>query len=321
MAQDLYAVLGVAKGADAETIKKAYRKLAQQLHPDKNPGKADVEARFKAVNQAYNVLSDPKKRKLYDEFGEDGLREGFDPERARAYQQWSSRGGRGGGGPNVWTSGEGVRLEDLFGGAVPGGRVGDAGDMFGDLFGRGRRSRGPAKGGDLESELSIDFASAVRGSTMELRLGSGKEITVRIPPGAAEGSRIRIPGQGAPSPNGGPAGDLVVLLHVEPHPFFRREEDDLHLDVPVTVPEAFMGAKIRVPTVDGFVSLRVPEGTQSGNVLRVRGKGVVRKGKTPGDLYVHFQVRIPTDRSPETVALIEQLAAQQTEDPRGELKF
>jgi curved DNA-binding protein len=327
MADDLYGVLGVSRDADADAIKKAYRKLAQKLHPDKNPGNKQVEARFKSVNQAYDVLSDAKKRKLYDEFGEEGLREGFDADRVRAYKQWSSRQGGGGRGrgSSVWSDGEGggIRIEDLFGGAVPGGQANATSDLFGDLFGRrGQQGRrGPVKGGDLESEITIDFASAVKGATMDLRASDGKSFTVRIPPGATEGSRIRVPGQGALSPNGGPSGDLMLLVHVEPHPFFRREGDDLHLDVPVTVSEAYRGAKIRVPTTDGFVSLRVPEGTQSGGVLRVRGKGVHRKGKTPGDLYVHFLVRVPTSRSPEVAAIIDQLAAHEGDDPRTELKF
>ncbi len=327
MADDLYTVLGVPRSADADTIKKAYRKLAQKLHPDKNPGNKQVETRFKAVNQAYDVLSDEKKRKLYDEFGDEGLREGFDPDRVRAYKQWASQqGGRrsSAGGGNVWSNVEGVRIEDLFNNPS-GSNAGGMGDIFGDLFGRARQRRGgPAKGQDLESEVTIDFVSAVNGATLELRpsgAGSGEPVTVRIPPGASDGSRLRIPRQGAPSPNGGPPGDLLLLVHVEPHPFFRREEDDLHVDVPITLKEAYGGAKIRVPTPDGFVSLRVPEGTQSGNVVRVRGKGVGRKGHEPGDLYVRFMVRIPEDRSPETAQLIEQLAGKQMEDPRRDLKF
>jgi len=323
MAEDLYRVLGVPKNADADAIKKAYRKLAQKLHPDKNPGNAQVEARFKAVNQAYDVLSDQKKRTLYDEFGEEGLREGFDPARARAYKQWSTQqGGRGG-----WTGtvdGSQVRLEDLFGNAGAGGR-GGIGDMFGDLFGqRAPRPRGPRKGEDLTAEVTIDFVSAVRGATLQLNpSGESEPVTVRIPAGAAEGSRVRIAGHGMASPNGGPQGDLLLVIHVEPHKFFRREGDDLHLDLPITVPEAYRGAKVKVPTPDGSVSLKVPEGTQSGNVLRVRGKGVAKKGKTAGDLYVHFLVRVPASRSATVLALIDDLAAATADepDPRAELVF
>jgi curved DNA-binding protein len=319
MAEDLYGVLGVAKDADADVIKKAYRKLAKDLHPDKNPGNQQAEMRFKTVNHAFDVLSDPAKRKLYDEFGEEGLREGFDAERVRAYRQWSTRqgGARGGGGDPF---AQGVRLEDLFGGQQGGAQ--GFGDMFGDLFGRNQgRRRGPMKGQDLESEATIDFASAVRGTTVELhpRGGAGAPVQVRIPPGAAEGSRVRIPGQGGPSPNGGPAGDLVLEIHVQPHPHFRREGEDLHLDLPLTVAEAYGGAKVRVPTVDGSVSLKVPPRSQSGSVVRLRGKGVAMKGKPPGDLYVHFVVHAPTGESPELAALIEKLAEHQTDDPRKDI--
>jgi curved DNA-binding protein len=318
MADDLYAVLGVPKNADTGTIKKAYRKLAGKLHPDKNPGDKAIETRFKQVNHAYDVLGDTKKRKLYDEFGEEGLREGFDPERVRAYRDWGSRQrpgtGRGGDG-----SGQTFDLEDMLGGASGGG----FGDLFGDLMGRGRRARGPLRGADLESEITIDFASAVRGATLELH-PQGQEsapVTVRIPAGASEGSRVRIAGQGAPSPNGGPRGDLVLTIHVTPHPHFRREGDDLHLDLPVTIAEAYHGAKVTVPTVDGSVTLKIPEGTQSGNVVRLRAKGVVKKGRAPGDLYVHFLVQIPKDRGEELSKLIDRIAQLQTDDPRRDIRL
>ncbi len=326
MASDLYAVLGVPKTADADAIKKAYRKLAKELHPDRNPGNAKTEARFKEVNHAFDVLGDPAKRKIFDEFGEEGLREGFDPERARAYSQWAGQQ-RGGGGfrggrhpPGGGT--EEINLEDLFSGRVGGGgAAGGVGDMFGDLFGRGRRTRGPSKGQDFESQVTIDFISAVRGTTLELRpQGATAPTVVRIPPGAAEGSRVRIAGQGGPSPNGGPSGDMILEIHVEPHRFFRREGDDLHLDVPVTVAEAYQGAKVKVPTIDGAVTLKVAARTQSGTVVRVRGKGVVRKDKTPGDLYVHYQVHVPTGDDPELHSIMEKLALLQPEDPRRDIR-
>ncbi|HEX8796011.1 MAG TPA: J domain-containing protein [Polyangiaceae bacterium] len=323
MAEDLYSVLGVAKTADADVIKKAYRKLASQLHPDKNPGNKKAEDRFKQVNHAYDVLSDAKKRKLYDEFGEEGLREGFDADRVRAYKEWATRqGARGGAGGYGGRGGEQVDLEELFsqqGGAGPGG----FGDLFGDLFSRARRQRGPVKGPDLESEITIDFASALRGAMLELRpqgLG-GAPVTVRIPAGADEGSRVRIAGQGAPSPSGGARGDLVLTIHVTPHSHFRREGDDLHLDLPVTVSEAFHGAKVKVPTIDGSVSLKVPEKTQSGQMVRLRGKGVARKGRTPGDLYVHFLIQIPTEGGSDVARLVDEMSKFQTGDPRENIRL
>jgi len=323
MADDLYSVLGVAKSAEADAIKKAYRKLAGKLHPDKNPGNKKAEEHFKKVNHAYDVLGDAKKRKLYDEFGEEGLREGFDPERVRNYRDWSSRQGPGGqGGRGGFQGGQTVDIEDLFGQAGS-GQAGGFGDLFGDIMSRSRRQRGPVKGPDLGSEVTIDFASALRGATLELRPQGpvGSPVTVRIPAGADEGSRVRIPGQGGASPNGGAKGDLVLTIHVTPHPHFRREGDDLHLDLPLTVGEAYHGARIKVPTTDGSVTLKVPERTQSGGKLRLRGKGVSKKGRPDGDLYVHFLVQIPTDGSPEVGKLVDELAKHQTDDPRADIQL
>jgi len=314
MAEDLYGILGVPKGADEAEIKKTYRKMAKTLHPDKNPGDSKAEARFKKVNHAFDVLSDPKKRKLYDEFGEEGLRDGFDAEKVRAYKQWSSQQGAGGGGGG----GRGARLEDLFGGNAPQGT--DFSEFLGDIFTRGgRRSRGPTPGADLQASVTIDFASAVRGTMVELRTqGASAEsepLKVRIPQGADDGSRVRITGQGAPSQNGGPPGDLLLDIQVSPHAFFRREDDDLHLDLPITVVEAMRGGKVKVPTVDGAVTLKVTPGTQSGATARLKGKGVTRKGHT-GDLYVHYQVHVPTKTTPELEALLAAVEKLPQEDPR-----
>jgi curved DNA-binding protein len=310
MAEDLYATLGVSKDADAAALKRSYRKLAKDLHPDRNPGNAPAEARFKAVNHAYEVLSDDGKRKLYDEFGEEGLRDGFDPARARAYRQYARQGGAG--------SGSRPRIEDLFGEQGGGG---DVNDVFGDLFGRasrGRRRRPDVRGADLESAISIDFLAAARGTTLELRpRGPDSEpIKVRIPPGAEEGNRVRIAGQGGPSPTGGVTGDLILLLHVQAHPRLKRDADDLRLDVPITLKEAYHGAKIHVPTLDGSVTVKVPPRTQSGTRLRLRGKGIARKDREPGDLYVQFLVHLPT--GDEAGPLIDQL---EQDDPRADFKL
>jgi curved DNA-binding protein len=313
MSDDFYAVLGVPKNAEPDAIKKAYRKLARDLHPDRNPGNKEAETRFKAVNRAYETLHDPKKRALYDEFGEEALREGFDPAKARAYRSWQSQGGVPSGGG--FGGARQVNLEDLFGGAYAQGGF-DTADL-GDLFGRARR-RGPTKGHDLEQEITVDFETAVRGTTIQLRNPDSHEtVTVRIPPGAEEGSRVRIAAQGAQSPNGGPTGDLVLVIHVRPHPVFKREGDDLHLEVPIRVTEAVKGTKVKVPTFDGPISVKVPPGTQSGTVLRVRGKGVSRKGRPQGDLYIRFMVHVPVARNDREAAEINRVVDElgRFEDP------
>ncbi len=310
MATDFYAVLGVPKDADSATLKKAYRKLARDLHPDKNQGNKAKEQRFKDVNRAYEALGDEKKRKLYDEFGEEALREGFDADKQRSYRQWQGNGGGG-------ARSGGVNLEDLFSGGMPGG---DGGDPFADLFGRGSRRRAPSKGRDYEQALTIDFVSAVKGTTLQLRNpGSAEPVTVRIPPGADEGSRVRIKGHGERPASGGPAGDLILVLHVEEHLLFERKGDDLYLNVPVSVSEAVKGGKVKVPTFEGDVTVKVPPGTQSGTKLRVRGKGVVRKGRDPGDLYLVFMVHVPVSDSPELLEIIERLATLETTDLRVNL--
>lgn len=322
MAEDFYAILGVKRDADADAIKKAYRKLARDLHPDKNPGNKSAEDRFKKVNRAYEALGDEKKKKLYDEFGEEALREGFDADKARQYKQWQERARNGGGGGfRGGYSGGPVNLEDLFGGDMPGGHVDfGGGGGFGDFFGRQQRRRGPMRGQDFEQALTVDFASAVKGTTIQLRRPDAAEpVSVRIPAGAADGSRVRIPGQGGAGANGGPPGDLILVIHVEPHPLFERDDNDLLLDVPITVSEAIKGAKVKVPTFEGDVTIKVPAGTSSGTKLRLRGKGVARKGKEPGDLYVRFMVQVPKGAGAKLEELADELAKLETDDVRAKL--
>jgi curved DNA-binding protein len=315
MPPDLYSELGVSRDASPDEIKKAYRKLAAQLHPDKNPGDTKAEARFKTVNRAHQVLSDQEKRKIYDEFGEEGLREGFDVQAARAY-----RSGFGGGRARARAGG--VNVEDLFGGEGP---QGGFGDLFGDLFGgRARRGAGGGanmKGSDVASEVSIDFVSAIKGAELRLRLqDGGDEVTVRIPAGAGDGDKVRIPGHGQPGPFGGPPGDLILTIRVQPHQFFDREGLDLYLDLPITIGEAFHGAKVRVPTPDGPVTLSVPKRAQSGQVARLKGKGVQRKSEQ-GDLFVRFLVRYPGEGGTEVEKAIEALEKHLQTDLRAGIQF
>jgi curved DNA-binding protein len=317
MATDFYAELGVPRTASQEEIRKAYRKLATKFHPDKRPGDKAAEAKFKTINRAHQVLGDEKQRKLYDEFGEDGLREGFDADAMRAYRSAGARTrSRRGAGPS--------NLEDLFGGAGGAG----IGDLFGDLFGaraqaaqRGGVGRQPLKGPDVASEVTVDFAQALAGISLKLRLqDGGEELTVRIPPGAADGDKVRLRGHGAPGPQGGPAGDLVLTIRVQPHPHFERDGLDLYLDLPISVGEAYRGAKIRVPTPQGDVTLTVPAHAQSGQALRLKERGV-KRGEKVGDLYVRFQVRLPEGESKELTRAIEVLDKATSPELRASIRF
>lgn len=305
MAADYYRELGVSRGASVDEVKKAYRKLAAELHPDKNPGNAAAEARFKRVNSAYHVLSDRKKRALYDEFGEEGLREGFNPEAARAYKN-ATAGGR------VPFEGGSFNVDDLF---SSGG--GGFGDFMGDLFGgRSTRRRGPARGADLASEVTVDFASAVGGTTVSFQRDRGDPVSVRIPPGADDGDRVRVAGQGAPGPGGGPSGDLIITIRVRPHSHFEREGLDLYLDLPVKAGEAFHGAKVPVPTPGGEVSLKVPAHAQSGQVVRLKGRGVRKKNEV-GDLFVRLLIVLPERENEELSDAIDTLTDATPDDVRA----
>ncbi len=317
MARDLYSVLGVPRDAEEDAVKKAFRKLAMKFHPDKNPGK-DNESRFKEINHAYEILSDKKRRGLYDEFGEASLQQGFDEERARLMRQFGQQRGRAGRAAGPGGPGGSFDANDVFGQA-------DLGDLFGDLFGGARRggaARPPrGKGRDVEAEVTIEFAAAVKGTELGLTTEDGGEpVTVRIPPGVADGNRLRIVGHGGRGAGGAPPGDLLLTIHVQPHPQFKREGDDLYLDVPITIGEAYRGDKVRVPTPDGEVTLKVPARTQTGQVTRLRGKGVARKGKEPGDLYVKFLVHVATVEDPEVAKAVD-LIDTRVGDVRGTLRF
>jgi len=307
--QDFYALLGVARSASAEEIKKAYRKLARKYHPDRNPNDKQAEERFKDISHAADVLGDKEKRKRYDEFGVQGLREGFNPDAARAYQSWGGAGGPGGhpGGPG---GGRVIDFEELLGRAARGqagrggraqpGNFGGMEDLFGGVmdgvFGRGGNRQPRETTHDLVSEIQVGFVEALRGveKTLTYRIPgetSERTIQVRIPAGVADGGRVRLKRQGADG------GDLVLEVHVGSHPLFKRDGSDLLLELPITVGEAYRGAKVSVPTLDGEVSLRVPPGTRSGTKLRLRGKGAPGgKDKPAGDLIVQLMIRLPADQ-------------------------
>jgi curved DNA-binding protein len=311
VAVDFYKELGVSRTASADEIKKAYRKLASELHPDKHPGNAAIESRFKAVNRANQVLSDKKKRALYDEFGEEGLREGFHPAQARAYRRATSGG--------VGVGNGAVAFEDLFTTASRSG----LGDLMGDLFGgrAGARRKVPTRAADLSSDVTVDFADAIRGTTVQLQQRDGGEpVKVRIPPGAGDGDRVRVAGHGTPGRGGSEPGDLLITVRVRPHAYFEREGLDLRLDLPVTVAEAYRGAKVTIPTPEGPVGLKLPAHAQSGQVVRLKGRGVRRKEQV-GDMLVRILIRLPENDSAATEEALDALSTPIADRVRADLRL
>ena len=387
--KDYYKALSVPKDASQADIKKAYRRLARELHPDKNPGDAKAENRFKEVSEAYDVLSDPSRRKEYDEartlFGTGGFGPGG----------YSPGGFRSGGGTGP--AGAPFDLGDLFagsGGRTTTGTAGPGGfsDILGGLFGSGRGGGGgrrggvPTRGADVETEVTLDFTEAVSGVTLPLQLASpstcrtcggngarpgtsprlcpvclgtglvtrnqgafafsepcrecrgtghiiddpcpdcrgtgvttqSRTITVKVPGGVSDGQRIRVAGKGSPGARGAPSGDLFVRVHVRPHELFGRKGDDLTLLLPLSFPEAALGSTVRVPTLDGAVSLRIPAGTSSGRTFRVRGKGVPARARV-GDLLVTVEVAVPEELGPEAREALEKYAVAQPDDPRPQV--
>lgn len=320
MADDYYGVLGVSREAEADVLKRAYRKLAKDLHPDKNPGDPKVEARFKAVNHAYSVLCDPEKRALYNEFGEPGLRPRFDARQARAQRKAGAAKANGAPAhaqarPPAATNAKvtHVKLRSVADDAIPAGpRSGF--DVLGDIF--GGRKKSAVRGADYEAEITVDFADALAGTRLDLRgLPDAFPLVLDVEPGTDDGARLYVPGRGAPSMGGGEPGDLVVHVRVRPHPYFRRDREGLHLDLPLTLAEAYFGTKLEVPTGDGRVQLKVPPFTASGSVLRLKGKGI-KGAHGPGDLFVHFRVQVPTGDAPGLAQWVEASKRFQTKDPR-----
>ena len=292
--KDFYKILGVDKKSTADEIKKKYRALARDLHPDKNQGDTALEEKFKAVSEAYDILSDAKKRAEYDE--------------ARSlFERGGFRAPTGGGSQGDFS--------DIFGGGNPQ-------DIFANLFGGGGR-RGPRKGQDLQTEATITFKEAAFGTTLELRLsadgGPSQNISARVPAGVNDGAKIRVKGKGS-SGEAGP-GDLFILLHVKPHTIFSRKGENIAITVPVSFTEAALGADIKVPTLAGEeVTLRLAPGTSNGRVLRVKGRGIT-KGATTGDLLVTVEVQVPAKLEGAALDALQKYAEVVAEqDVRAELK-
>lgn len=284
MAETLYDMLGVKKNATADDIRKTYRKLARKHHPDVNPGNKGAEDKFKKISSAYEVLSDEKRRAAYDEFGEESLAGNFDAAKAREYAKWQ--------GTRQQRSSQ---FED-----------GPSEFDFSEFF--GRQQRGPSRGHDLQASMAMDLRQALEGAEISLDVPGQGSQRVRIPPGAADGSTIRLAGKGGPGPRGGPAGDLIIAISVRPHPLVRRDGLDLAMDVPVTLDEAYNGASIDVPTFNGSVVVKVPARTQNGAKLRLRGKGVARK-ETHGDLILSLIVKMPDKADDALAAAIKESAS------------
>jgi molecular chaperone DnaJ len=395
MAEDFYQLLGVARTAPADEIKKAYRKLAKKYHPDMNPGNKAAEDKFKQISVANEVLSDPKKRALYDEFGEDAIKMGFDQKKAEAFRAYRSSGMGGGGG-----SGGGGGFD--FGGTADVNSIFEQifrgmGGMGGfDPFGGGATASASAEAGrpasargeDLTARVQVTLPEAIKGvervldvtrpgrcptchgsgdqgkpgkcptcnGTGRTRSGRGplsfsgacptcagtgkaakpcpecdgagvveetQRLTVKIPPGVENGSQVRVPGQGAAGTRGGPPGDLYLQTEVQEHPVVRREGQDLHMDLPITVPEAMLGAEVRVPTFDGDVTVTVPADSQSGRKLRLRGRGVpaLKSGGARGDLYLTLRVMVPPAGSAEAKAAVEALKDAYRQDVRADVRL
>ena len=321
--KDFYAVLGVSKDVSEADLKKTYRKLARQYHPDSNPGDAAAEAKFKEISEAYSVLSDKEQRKEYDQV------------RAMGSGARFTAGGPGGQGGfedvfgGMFGGGGGAGQRTRFGQGGAGGAGGGFEDILGGMFGGGgfgqntggfRGFGGPTKGRDVSATTTLDFATAIAGDTVKLAQGNGRPVTVRIPAGVADGQKIKLRGRGEQSPDGGEAGDLVVTVSVRKHPVFERDGQNLRVDVPVTFVEAALGATIQVPTLGGDpVKLRVAPGTPSGRVLRVKGRGVPGKNGT-GDLLATVQVAVPSHLSDKAREALDALAAAlPDEDPREDL--
>lgn len=308
--RDPYSVLGVAKSANEGEIKSAYRKLAKKLHPDVNPGNKEVEQRFKEVTAAYDLLSDKEKRGKYDrgEINADGTPR-YDSAFHRAYSQPGGGGGARGG------------FEYSHGG---GG--GDFEDIFADLFGRARRGGGgrrthsahstQVKGNDVQYTVQVSFAEAAKGIRRRITLYDGKSLDVTIPPGTEDGQTLRLRGQGMPGLGGG-AGDAYVTVHVQQDPIFDRQGHDIHVTVPVTIDEAILGGKIRVPTIDGPVAVSVPPGSNTGSRLRLKGKGVAKpQGAGRGDQIVYLEVVLPEKPDDELRSFLQGWALRHPYDVR-----
>ncbi len=299
--KDPYEILGVARTASSEDIQKAYRRLAKKLHPDLNPGNKEAEERFKEVSLANDILSDAEKRKKFDS----GEIDAFGAERPRQsyYKDYAAQAGAGH--PYENPSG----FADFA----------DADDIFAELFRRQAQQSRRRRGADLHYRLTIEFLDATKGASKRLTLPDGGTLDVTIPPGIQDGQILRLRGKGGPSGGEGEAGDALVEISITPHRFFTRVGDDIHLELPVTLAEAFLGSHVKVPTPTGPVMLKVPKGSNTGSILRLKGKGVPRQGGH-GDELVKLKVMLPTEPHPELETFLSNWTAGKSYDPRRDMQ-
>ncbi|MBI5238560.1 MAG: DnaJ domain-containing protein [Deltaproteobacteria bacterium] len=284
--KDYYQILGVNKGAAEDEIKKAYRNLARKYHPDLHPEKRqEMEAKFKEINEAYGVLSDPKKRSNYDLTGSVPFEPGaaYHPPPDFDFETFSFTG------------------------------MGGFEDVFSEIFGKKGARRGRERGEDIEYKLTLDFLHAVKGADVKVTVTRGRAadtITVKIPPGVHDGSKLRVAGKGG-------VGDLIITISVKPHPYFRREGSDIYIDAPITLKEAILGGEIRVPTIDGHATIKIPPGTESGQRFLIRSRGVYpQRGHTRGDQYVSVNIAVPKNLDDRSKELIEKFSEINPYEPR-----
>ena len=321
--RDPYDVLGVAKSASPAEIKKAYRQLAKKFHPDRNKDDAKAKERFSEINSAYEIVGDETKKAQFDkgEIGPDGK------PRFTGFEGYGAGGGPGGF-TRGWRTGGGApggeqHYEFHFGNEAQGGRGGfDPSDLFADLFGAGgrRRASQPTRGDDVAAAATVPLETVAHGGSARVILPSGRTLEVKIPAGVDDGQQIRVRGQGQPGAMGGEPGDAIVTVKVAPHPYFKLDGRDLRLELPVTVYEAALGGRVETPTLDGKVELTIPPHSNSGRVLRLRGKGLpASEGKIAGDLYVSLKIMLPEQPSGDLDARMREWRSAQPYDPRAKM--
>ena len=325
MAEDYYKTLGVPKNASQAEIQKAYRELARKYHPDMNPDDKTAKKKFQEVQTAFDVLNNPEKREMYDRYGSSFETMGAGGPQGAHPWNWSPGAGAAPGG----FSAEDIDLSQFFGERFGQEASGGFGDLFGQFrrgAGRTRKSAGAARrGADLTHELQIPFNTAVTGGEVQINVqrpsGKTETLAVKVPVGIEEGKKIRIRGQGQPAGRGGTPGDILITIHVAPHPFFQRRGNHLSVRVPVTLAEAAGGAKIDLPTPHGTVTLSVPPGTSSGTKLRVKGHGIAPKNGSPGDLLAEIQIGLPKQLSDADREALVKIDRNYAQEPRKDLRW